>query len=95
MPGIYKSIGKMTPYGKAAGARAMAPGGMKSGLRGSASSRLQARDSAYMQAGKRTVMGGLAAGSLGSISMYKNKDGSRGGYRSPSTRTATGSGRYA
>lgn len=44
------------------------------------------------QVGKRTV--GAAIG-LGGVGMYKNRDGSRGGYRPPSTRTARGSGRYA
>lgn len=95
MPGFYASVGKKTPWGRAAGARAMAPGGMKAGLRGPISQRMAARNVAYAQAGKKTVGGGAMAISLGGVGMYKNRDGSRGGYRPPSTRTARGSGRYA
>lgn len=38
---------------------------------------------------------GAGAATVGGIGGYRNKNGSRGGYASPSTRTARGSGRYA
>lgn len=44
------------------------------------------------QVGRRATGAAVA---LGGVGMYKNRDGSRGGYRPPSTRTARGSGRYA
>lgn len=47
------------------------------------------------EVGRRTVGAAGAAGAGGSLAMYKNRDGSRGGYRPPSTRTARGTGRYA
>lgn len=45
-----------------------------------------------MQVGKRYAAGGAA---LGSVGMYKNKTGSRGGYHGPNMQAPRGSGRFA
>lgn len=45
-----------------------------------------------MQVGKRYAAGGIAMGSVG---MYKNKSGSRGGYNGPNMQAPRGSGRFA
>ena len=45
-----------------------------------------------MQVGRRYAAGGLA---LGSVGMYKNRTGSRGGYHGPNMQAPRGSGRFA
>lgn len=45
-----------------------------------------------MQVGGRYAAGGLA---LGSVGMYKNRTGSRGGYHGPNMQAPRGSGRFA
>lgn len=49
----------------------------------------------YISSGRRAVGMSAAGITLGGMGMYKNRDGSRGGYSAPSTRTARGTGRYA
>jgi len=44
------------------------------------------------QVGRRALGASVA---LGGVGMYKNRDGSRGGYSAPSMRTPRGTGRYA
>lgn len=92
---LYGRVGRMLPGAKQqafnAGKQAFiaAPRGAKKAA-GQAAMR-----SSYVAAGKTPTRAAGAAVALGGVGMYKNRDGSRGGYRPPSTRTARGSGRYA
>ncbi len=47
------------------------------------------------QVGRRATGAAVALGGAGGVGMYKNRDGSRGGYRAPSMRAPRGTGRYA
>jgi len=57
--------------------------------------RAKAMSASYVSSGRKAM--GITAGvaALGSVGMYKNRDGSRGGYRAPSMRAPRGTGRYA
>jgi hypothetical protein len=57
--------------------------------------RASAMQASYISSGRKAMGVAAGAGALGSVGMYKNRDGSRGGYRAPSMRAPRGTGRYA
>jgi len=89
-------LGKMTPYGKAAGKRAAAASGLPVGMRDTVASRTPAIHAAYHKAGRNTALG-ILGGSAGLSGMMRarNSSSTRGGYSPPTLRQPRGSGRHA
>lgn len=75
-----------TPYG------VIIPSSAKTAASKASANAMQA---SYISSGRRAMGITAGLGAAGSVGMYKNRDGSRGGYRAPSTRTPRGTGRYA
>jgi len=96
--GVGKVFGgkKAAAAAQAAATRAARQGGAPATQAGRSAQAAQAAMSAsHYSTGRKVMMGSAAASPFVGIGMHKNQDGSRGGYRPPSTRTARGTGRYA
>jgi len=96
--GVGKIFGskKAAAAAQAAAAQAARQGGSIGAIAGRSQKAAQAAMSAsHYSTGRRVLIRGAMASPLAGVGMYKNRDGSRGGYRAPSTRTPRGTGRYA